>query len=59
MRWHENNETAKLNQKNHSGAAGAAAGEQEQVCYRQAAGGGGVTKENMKIQHNNSSQVSP
>lgn len=31
MRWHENSETAKLNQKNHSGAAGA----QEQGCYRQ------------------------
>lgn len=57
MRWHENNETAKLNQKNHRGAG--AAGEQEQLCYRQAAGGGGVTKENRKIQHNNSSQVSP
>lgn len=58
MRWHENSETAKLNQKNHSGAADAA-GEQEQGCYRQASGGGGVTKENMKIQHNNNSQVPP
>lgn len=58
MRWHENNETAKLNQKNHSGAAGAA-GQQEQGCYRQAEGGGGVAKENMKVKHNNNSQVSP
>lgn len=57
----ENEETAKLNQKSCSGAAGAAGavGEQEQRCHGQAAGEGSVTKENVIIQHNSNSQVSP